>query len=166
MRMMSQPLLSQLLESIPPAYHRLGACGDLLHAPLGLSSGMRALLLSIDRLGPMTVSRLAAMRPVSRQFVQRLTDEMLTGGWVVTALNPNHKRSPLVVLTDKGRAALRTMEEVEAPYLEELGAGLSADEIATATRLLRIIADRISPEVLEQLADGADPVSALAAVHG
>jgi DNA-binding MarR family transcriptional regulator len=158
--------LVKLLESIPPAYHRLGACGDLLHAPLCLSSGMRALLLSIERLGPMTVSRLAAMRPVSRQFVQRLTDDMLAGGWVTTAPNPSHKRSPLIVVTDKGRAALRTMERVEAPYLEELGAGLSADDIATATRVLQVIAERISPEALERLADGADPVSALAAAHG
>jgi DNA-binding MarR family transcriptional regulator len=162
---MSQSSLTQLLEAIPPAYHRLGACGDLLHAPLGLSSGMRALLLSIDRLGPMTVSRLAAMRPVSRQFVQRLTDEMLAGGWVTTAPNPSHKRSPLIVITDKGRAALQTMQEVEAPYLDELGAGLSAEDVATATRLLRVIADRISPDVLERLADGTDPVAALAVAH-
>jgi DNA-binding MarR family transcriptional regulator len=162
---MSQSSLTQLLEAIPPAYHRLGACGDLLHAPLGLSSGMRALLLSIDRLGPMTVSRLAAMRPVSRQFVQRLTDEMLAGGWVTTAPNPSHKRSPLIVITDKGLAALRTMQEVEAPYLDELGAGLSAADIATATRLLRVIADRISPDVLERLADGTDPVAAMAVAH-
>lgn len=159
---MNRPPLVQLLESIAPAYHRLGACADLLHAPLGLSSGMRALLLSIDQLGPMTVSRLAAMRPVSRQFVQRLVDEMAAGGWVSTAPNPHHKRSPLIVITQKGEAALGRIADVEAPYLEELGEGLSKTELEAAARVLQIIAERISPDVLDRLAEGVDPVAALA----
>jgi DNA-binding MarR family transcriptional regulator len=162
---MPQSPIAELLEVIAPAYHRIGTCADILHAPLGLTSGMRALMLSLDRLGPMTVSRLAAMRPVSRQFVQRLTDEMVAGGWVTTAPNPSHKRSPLIVLTDKGAAALQQMQAIEAPYLAELGADLSPRDIATATQLLRTIADRVTPDVIERLAEGVDPVAALAMAH-
>jgi hypothetical protein len=49
----------------------------------------------------------------------------------------------------------------EEPYLSTLAEGLAAEDLASAARVLRTIVDRISPEALEQLADGVDPVTAL-----
>lgn len=153
-----------VLELLPNAFHRVGASGDILHASIGLSSGLRGLLFSLERVGPTTVSKLAAMRPVSRQFVQRLVDELLTGGWVQTQPNPKHKRSPLIALTVKGRAAILAMLAAEEPYLLGLVEGLDSSDLAAAANVLRVIIDRISPEALEQLTDSVDPVIALAAV--
>ena len=160
---MSTKLLRNVLELLPSAFHRVGASGDILHASIGLGSGMRGLLISLECFGPTSVSKLAAMRPVSRQFVQRLVDELLKGDWVQAVPNPKHKRSPLIGLTPKGRSAIKTMLTSEEPYLRTLAKGLAAEDLASAARVLRTIVDRISPEALEQLADGVDPVTALEA---
>lgn len=160
---MSTEMLRNVLELLPNAFHRVGASGDILHASIGLGSGMRGLLVSVERNGPTSVSKLAAMRPVSRQFVQRLVDDLLQGDWVQAIPNPHHKRSPLIMLTPKGRTAITDMLETEEPYLAVLADGLSTDDLAAAARVLRAVADRISPEALEQLSDGADPLTALEA---
>ncbi len=158
---MSINSLRVVLELLPNTFHRVGLSGDILHGPTGLGSGMRGLLLSLERNGPTSVSHLAAMRPVSRQFVQRLVDEMLIGGWVEALANPKHKRSPLIGLTQKGRASIVTMLSTEEPYLAALAEGLDEDDLAAAASVLRVICERISPEALDQLADGVDPVAAL-----
>ena len=155
-----------VLELLPNAFHRVGAAGDILHAPIGLGSGMRGLLLSLEYAGPTSVSKLAAMRPVSRQFVQRLVDELLAGGWVEGIANPQHKRSPLICLTAKGSAAIAAMHTAEEPYLIALGEGLDPDDLAAAARILSAVAERISPNALEQLVDGVDPVLALETSNG
>jgi DNA-binding MarR family transcriptional regulator len=163
---MSVDLLRKVLELLPPAYHRIGASGDLLHAPLRLSSGMRGLLVSLERMGPTSVPRLAAMRPVSRQFVQKLVDEMVLGGWVIATPNPAHKRSPLIELTPKGRDAIKQMYAVEQPYLTTLSNGLDANDLAIVARVLAIICERISPEALEQLAGDLATAQSLEPSHG
>jgi DNA-binding MarR family transcriptional regulator len=162
---MSAQALRSVLELLPTAFHRVGASGDIIHGAIGLGSGMRGLLLSLDHFGPMTVSKLAAMRPVSRQFVQRVMDELVAGGWVEAIPNPQHKRSPLMQLTQKGRAAVGTMLETEQPYVAALTEGIDGEDIAATIRVLSAICHKISPELLDQLADGVDPVRALAVVN-
>jgi DNA-binding MarR family transcriptional regulator len=163
---MSTKPLRHVLELLPNAFHRVGTAGDILHAPIGLGSGMRGLLLSLEYAGPTSVSKLAAMRPVSRQFVQRLVDELLVGGWVEAIANPQHKRSPLIRLTVKGSGAIAAMQAAEEPYLIALGEGLDPDDLSAAARILSAIAERIGPDALEQLADGVDPVLALETSNG
>lgn len=145
--------LRAVLELLPNAFHRVGAAGDILHAPIGLSSGMRGLLLSLKYTGPLSVPRLAAMRPVSRQFVQKLVDEMVAGGWVEALPNPSHKRSPLIGLTPKGAAAVDQLYHTEEPYLTTLGEGFSQEELEITTGVLRAICDRLNPEALEAMAE-------------
>jgi DNA-binding MarR family transcriptional regulator len=149
--------LRALLDALPNAFHRLGAAGDALHAPIGIGSGMRALMQSIERVGPTSVSRLAAMRPVSRQFVQRLVDDLLAGGWVEALPNPKHKRSPLIALTSRGRETIAMMNQSESPYLSALGDGLDPADLEAAVRILNAISDRLSPTILEQLMRSATP---------
>lgn len=163
---MSYVALRAVLELLPNAFHRVGAAGDILHTSIGLGSGMRGLLLSLEYAGPTSVSKLAAMRPVSRQFVQRLVDELLAGGWVEAISNPQHKRSPLIRLAAKGSAAIAAMQAAEEPYLKALSEGLNPDDLAAAARILSTIAERISPDALEQLADGVDPVLAMETSNG
>lgn len=148
---MSTDPFRAVLEALPNAFHRLGAAGDALHARIGIGSGMRALMQSIERVGPTSVSRLAAMRPVSRQFVQRLVDELLAGDWVEALPNPKHKRSPLIALTKRGREAIAVMHQSEAPYLSTLGDGFDLADLQAATRVLNAISDRLNPNAIEQL---------------
>jgi DNA-binding MarR family transcriptional regulator len=149
--------LRAVLEALPNAFHRLGAAGDALHAPIGIGSGMRALMQSIERVGPTSVSRLAAMRPVSRQFVQRLVDDLLAGGWVEALPNPKHKRSPLIALTRHGRETIAVMHQAELPYLNALGDGLDPADLEVTAHILNAISDRLNPNALEQLMRSTTP---------
>jgi DNA-binding MarR family transcriptional regulator len=149
--------LRAVLEALPNAFHRLGAAGDALHASIGIGSGMRALMQSIERVGPTSVSRLAAMRPVSRQFVQRLVDDLLAGGWVEALPNPKHKRSPLIALTRHGRETIAVMHQAESPYLRALGDGLDPADLEATARILNAISDRLNPNAIEQLMGSTTP---------
>jgi hypothetical protein len=103
---MSTKLLRNVLELLPSAFHRVGASGDILHASIGLGSGMRGLLISLERFGPTSVSKLAAMRPVSRQFVQRLVDDLLKAESKAQAI-PAHWANPQRPLSDQNHADVR-----------------------------------------------------------
>jgi hypothetical protein len=52
--------------------------------------------------GPLTVPQIARMRPVSRQRMQKLTDQLIREGLVELIDNPKHQRSKLVRLTSAG----------------------------------------------------------------
>lgn len=55
---------------------------------------------------PRTVPQIARRLGVSRQNVQRIADLLVADGTAEFASNPDHKSSPYLVLTDRGRAAL------------------------------------------------------------
>ena len=70
------------------------------------AGGTFGVLRSLDAYGPTTVPDLARLRPVSRQRIQKLVDLLRARGFVETRPNPRHRRSPLIALTDAGRAHL------------------------------------------------------------
>ena len=61
-------------------------------------------LNSQQRLGPQTVPTMARARNVSRQHVQKSVDGLAAGGLVSLRDNPAHRRSPIVELSDAGKA--------------------------------------------------------------
>jgi DNA-binding MarR family transcriptional regulator len=103
---------------------------------------MRAILVVLAD-GPQTISRLAERRAVSRQFVQRLVKALLAGGWVRTRANPQHKGSPLIVLSDKGEAELIRIRQLEAPLLAQLGLIASPQDLAGAAAVLERLCERL-----------------------
>lgn len=112
-------LLSEIADSAALLHLRLSALAEDLHQATGLGTGERAILRSLVENGPLTVPALAAMRPVSRQYVQRLVDALLDRGLVSLKPNPAHKRSPHVAVTPAGRTALRAMLKKEARFWQD-----------------------------------------------
>ena len=96
----------------------------------------RAVLQLLRDGGPQTVPALARARNTTRQNVQIIVDRLKALGCVNIMANPKHKRSSLVVLTDKGRAVLATSEGHEGRTLEALAARLSPDEAVQAVEIL------------------------------
>lgn len=115
----------------------LVALAARLHGDGEVSSGRRAILANLRDLGPLTVPDLAAMRPVSRQYVQKLVDLLVSDALVSPAPNPRHKRSFVYAITDLGRARLRDMEAREDPLFDQLEAALGPDGLTAALDLLR-----------------------------
>ena len=59
-------------------------------------------VIAVIRIRPMTVSDVAKYLGIKRQSVQSTVNQMKTKGLISFRKNPNHKTSPLVVLTKKG----------------------------------------------------------------
>jgi DNA-binding MarR family transcriptional regulator len=59
--------------------------------------------LSVFSAKPLPVSQAARRLGTTRQAVQRSANELLTRGLAATETNPDHRASPFIVLTPKGR---------------------------------------------------------------
>ena len=105
--MMADPRAEQItdiwLQSIR-LFFRLQAMGKELGAVSANNSSTWGFLHTLVTVGPSTVPEIARMRPVSRQHIQTMANEMATEGLIRFIENPRHKRSKLLEATDKGRA--------------------------------------------------------------
>jgi DNA-binding MarR family transcriptional regulator len=89
--------------------------------------------------GRMSVSSIARRLGLARQSVQRVADAVVKDGLATFEANPDHSRSPLLVLTDEGAAILGRLDEAAAQRNVELANELGDDEL----RRLRTLLDRV-----------------------
>lgn len=97
----------------------------------------RSILRDLDRLRPQTVPQLARARLVSREDIQPIVNALACEGLVEFVANPAHRRSPLVQLTPQGKALLEEIRCHEREVAAQLELPISAQEIASATAVLR-----------------------------
>jgi len=111
--------------------------GDRLVAPLGLTSARWQILGAIAAAErPQPVAWLARDLGANRQNVQRIVNDLSADGLVALETNPHHRRAQLVVLTEKGKRAFEAAMDLQAPWVNELAAGLSLRDIATVRRVV------------------------------
>lgn len=123
---------------------RLLAAGDRLVAGLGLTSARWQVLGAIALAPtPQPVAWIARSMGLYRQGVQRIVNELAEEGFVAFADNPHHRRAKLVALTAQGRKACAAADRLQKPWVNALGKGLSAGELATARRVLTILRERL-----------------------
>ena len=130
--------------------HRSVALVERLHEGTGVSVSMRAVLEFLRSNGDHTVSAIARARGVSRQHIQVIVNDLAEDGLVARLDNPNHRRAPLISLTDPGEAAIDGMHARERSLLEPAFAvdpGITTEQLIAAAELLRAIGttfDRLS----------------------
>jgi DNA-binding MarR family transcriptional regulator len=117
-------------------FHRLRAFGDRLHADLGITTAMRGVMESLSKNGPMTVPQMARQRPVSRQHIQMLVNQLSEAGLCASLPNPEHKRSVLIELTAKGHDAFEEIRRREAAAIAELFGDIASDDLDAGERAL------------------------------
>lgn len=128
--------LLRLFDETTALFHRLRAVAAEVHGEGKLSAGRRGILRSLEREGPQTVPQLARARPVSRQHIQTLVNPLIAEGLVAGEENPAHRRSPLLVLTAKGRRHVEAMTRAEAELLKGAETGVPLEEIQQAAATL------------------------------
>ena len=135
--------IETIARDIRRLFHLLKAVANALHADLGISASMRAVLESLALNGPSTVPQIARARPVTRQHIQMIVDELLKARLVELRPNPAHKRSALVALTPAGESAFATMRRREAVLLDQLAVNLDRADTAAAIRVLGRMKERL-----------------------
>jgi len=132
------PFESVLNETVA-LFHRLRVVAEQIHRQGAMSAGRRGVLKNLERLGPQTVPQMARARPVSRQHIQTLVNQLTAEGLVELSDNPAHKRSRLVRLTPQGKALVEAMNRREAALLSRLKIGIPEQDLRAASAVLRAV---------------------------
>jgi DNA-binding MarR family transcriptional regulator len=120
------------------------AAGDLLAAKEGLTSARWQVLGAIALAGrPLTVPQIARRMGLTRQAVQASVNRLLGDQLVEADTNPDHRRSPLIRLTERGNHKYAALQRRQAAWINELAAGIKRSELAMTARVLQELSDRL-----------------------
>jgi DNA-binding MarR family transcriptional regulator len=86
---------------------------------------------------PHTVPQIARVLGVTRQNVQRIADLLVADGSADYQDNPDHRSSPHLMLTKRGRVALDLLTKAAGGYHARLAKKLSPSDVASIHRGLR-----------------------------
>ncbi len=107
--------------------------------------------MGLDTFGPQTVPQMARARPVSRQYIQTLVNQLLKEGHVELIENPAHKRSSLVRLTPQGKKFLDRMNRRQREILGKLEIKIAEKRLQTAAEVLRDVRKLLEGPQLKRL---------------
>jgi DNA-binding MarR family transcriptional regulator len=119
-------LASRLRLAIARTARRLRQESDM-----GLSPSMTAALVTIERHGPLTPSRLAELERIQRPTATRVIDRLQQNGLAERTLDPADGRSRLIAVTAAGSALLRSIRTRRNAYLARRLESLSPEELRT-----------------------------------
>ena len=112
----------------------------------GLTAADRAILEFLHPDATLTVPEIARRYQVSRQHVQVTINGLLDKGLVSSTVNPQHKRSALMQLTDAGRETFASIRATEARVIDELFSNVEIADVATTKRTLETLLGRLNQE--------------------
>lgn len=135
--------LHALANSVRRAYNQLRHTTDQLHAATGITAPKRTLLMDIHRYGPQTVPSLASTRFISRQIIQTQVNDLKKAELLEAKPNPEHKRSVLIALTEKGQREVDAMIARENAFLQELGWLPEPSELGICRQVLDQIYEKL-----------------------
>ena len=127
---------ARLFDETRLLFHTLKQWSETLHAELGVTAAMRGALELILLGGSATVPDMGRARGVSRQHIQQQVDALLDHGFTERQDNPAHKRSPVIALTDAGRALIQSVRADELDALARIQAGVSDNAAGEAAQVL------------------------------
>lgn len=135
--------LEEVVDQTVSLFHLLRALAEDLHGQGELTAARRGVLRGLDRLGSQTVPQMARARPVSRQHIQMLVNQLEADGLVELHANRAHKRSPLVGLTPQGKAYLDAIYQREAVFYATLTLDLSEDVLRSTAQVLETLRETL-----------------------
>src|SRR6266568_6514476 len=120
------------------------AAGNRLAARERLTPARWQVLGAVALAGrPLTVPQIARRMGLTRQAVQASVNLLLADAMVETGENLDHRRSPLIALTEVGRQKYAAVDRRQIRWINELSAGLKVSDLANAARVLHDLSDRL-----------------------
>lgn len=135
--------ITGLMFEVAQCFFRIRALGQKTGLITGWGGGAFGFMRSLALLGPLTVPQIAQMRPVSRQRMQRLADELAAEGLVEFIDNPKHRRSKLVRLTRKGDAHYRELDARLLSIASTMSVALGEPDIHRTAEIVRQLSDDV-----------------------
>jgi len=106
---------------------------------LGVSAADRAVLEFLNPDETLSVPEIAERYQVSRQHVQVTVNRLQAAGLVETLPNPRHRRSPLALLTPRGRRIFRKIRRREEQRVADLFAPIPDKDLSATRRTLEAL---------------------------
>jgi DNA-binding MarR family transcriptional regulator len=120
------------------------AVGNRLAAKEGLTAARWQVLGAVALAGrPLTVPQIARRMGLTRQAVQASVNRLLSEALVETGENLDHRRSPLIRLTELGSEKYAAADRRQIRWINELSTGLKISDLAAAARVLHDLSDRL-----------------------
>lgn len=138
--------LHELFHEVFLLHAALSAVMDDVHERAGLRTSQVKVADALERAGPASVPEIAARLGVSRQFVQTVCNEFEEMGLIEFQDSPRHKRSKLVVLTEKGRRTLARTGRSEAAIIEKAMPDIDGKATGAATTLLKELREKLAAQ--------------------
>ncbi len=116
--------------------------GDKLTEEFSLSSARWKVLGALARnsdVNALTVADVARNMGLTRQAVQRLSNEMQADGLLQSEDNPNHKRAKLISLTAKGASVYQQLDKKQIEWINSKADGLDESELKKFSALMKTI---------------------------
>lgn len=139
----AEAVFDLFLESLALSF-KLRALGQRSGSVTSWGGGLWGLLRSLETEGPQTVPHLARSRPVARQHIQKLADDMAGQGLVEFIDNPAHKRSRLLRPTAKGKALYREITRDLMALCHDLAQGRDLGELKISSHTIRDLKDHLA----------------------
>jgi DNA-binding MarR family transcriptional regulator len=120
------------------------AAGHRLAAAEGLTAARWQVLGAVALAGrPLTVPQIARRMGLTRQAVQATVNRLRADALVEISGNLDHRRSPLIRLTEPGGQRYAALDRQQIRWINELSAGLKICDLEAAARLLHDLSDRL-----------------------
>jgi len=139
----AQSLVPIIVADIYELAGRLRDNGEAIARTVGQTQA-RWQVLSAASGRPLTVPQIARVLGVTRQNVQRIADLLVAEGSAQYEDNPDHRASPHLVLTKRGRAAFDQLMKAAGGYHARLARKLSPSDVASLQRGLRRLLDAMA----------------------
>jgi DNA-binding MarR family transcriptional regulator len=132
----SQALLPIIIADVYELAGRFREYGEAIAQTVGQTQA-RWQVMSAASAEPHTVPQIARVLGVTRQNVQRIADLLVAEGSAEYRDNPDHRASPHLILTKRGRAAFEQLMKAASGYHARLARKLSSSDVVSLQRGLR-----------------------------
>ncbi len=136
--------IENLVDEVVALFHLLQAVASRVHQDIGITAAKRGVLIGIAKSGAQTVPQMARARPVSRQYLQTIVNQLSDEGLVEMTANPAHKRSGLIQLTPAGKELVAGLAEKEKDLVGALQIEATEREMQTTLAVLTMLRERLS----------------------
>jgi DNA-binding MarR family transcriptional regulator len=138
-----QALLPLIVADVYRLAGRFREYGEAVAQTVGQTQA-RWQVMSAASADPHTVPQIARVLGVTRQNVQRIADLLVSENMAEYRDNPDHRASPHLVLTRRGRSCLDQLGKAASGYHARLARKLSSADAASIRRGLRRLLDALA----------------------
>lgn len=137
-------LLTEVLNEVAYTYFPLRAAGDAMMERFGQTTAEWGLLRTLDERGPMTAAAVARSRPVARQWIQRLANQLEKQRLIEFIDNPEHRRAKLMRIAPAGTKLLRRITGAFREWANEMESDFDERAMRVTLGILRKLRERLS----------------------